>query len=68
MSDRTVNAAGMARLTNDLLVECAAELNAKTQEVEDLKFDNALLTVQLRILELRLAKLAAISSEKKGIA
>ena len=47
----------MARLANDLLAECATELTAKMQEIEDLKFDNALFQVRIRLLELQIARM-----------
>lgn len=46
----------MERLREDLLTDCAAELLAVRQERDDLKFDNACMQLQIRILVCRLKK------------
>lgn len=46
------------RLRHDLLIDCAAELDAKKREIEELKFDNACLQLQSRMLWCRLRKLS----------
>jgi hypothetical protein len=45
------------RLRHDLLIDCAAELDTRRREIEDLKLDNAMLLLQVRILWCRLKKL-----------
>jgi hypothetical protein len=47
------------RLREDLLTDCARELAAKKAECDDLKFDNAMLTLQVNILVNRLKKAEA---------
>jgi hypothetical protein len=44
------------RLKTDLLIDCAAELQAKTDRVAELEADNAFLRARLRIMELRLER------------
>jgi hypothetical protein len=48
---------GRARLTSDMLTQCAAQLRSVTDERDELKCDNAILLVRLRLMECRYAKL-----------
>ena len=49
------------RLCEDLLSDAARELAAKERECEELKLANAILTVRVHILMLRLAKMRRAS-------
>lgn len=46
----------LALLTADLLTDCAAELRRRTEECEDLRAENALFKVRLRLLECQIAR------------
>ena len=48
---------GRARLASDMLTQCAAQLRSVTDERDELKCDNAILLVRLRLMECRYAKL-----------
>jgi hypothetical protein len=48
---------GLQRLTSDMLTQCAAQLRSVTDERDELKCDNAILLVRLRLMECRYAKL-----------
>lgn len=51
-----IRAEGLQRLTADMLTDCAAELRRKTEECEDLRAENALFKVRLRLLECQIAR------------
>ena len=55
-----IRAEGLQRLTADMLTDCAAELRRKTEECEELKSQNAILTVRLRLMECRIEKLRGV--------
>jgi hypothetical protein len=50
---------GHQRLAADMLTDCAAELRRKSEECEALRVENALLTVRLRVMEIRAGRLRA---------
>ena len=58
---------GRARLTSDMLTQCADELRAKSEECDALKFENARLTARQNIYDAKVARLEATLAEERAL-